>query len=127
VSYAGVPPSAAAVSEAFVTGLRQDGGTRSNLALVNVGDVGQPVTLSYEVYDGSTMQKAGQSAAFTLPPGGWKQVNSVLVDFGVSNGYVRVVKVSGDDRFIAYGVVNDGGPATPGTNDGSVVVMAGAR
>jgi hypothetical protein len=110
-----------------VTGLRQDGGTRSNLALVNAGDVGRPVTLSYEVYDGTTMQKAGQSAAFTLPPRGWKQINSVLADFGVSNGYVRVLKVSGDDRFVAYGVVNDGGSVTPGTNDGSIVTMAGAR
>ncbi|HEX5854291.1 MAG TPA: hypothetical protein VFZ57_01615, partial [Thermoanaerobaculia bacterium] len=65
--------------------------------------------------------------AFTLPPGGWKQFNSVLADFGVSNGYLRVVKVSGGDRFIAYGVVNDGGPGSAGTNDGSVVTMAGAR
>ncbi len=126
VSYAGVPPSAAAISEAFVTGLRQDGGTRSNLALVNVGDVGRPVTLSYEVYDGVTMRLAGQFA-ITLLPGEWHQFNSVLADFGVSNGYVRVLKVSGDDHFIAYGVVNDGGPVSPGTNDGSVVTMAGAR
>ncbi len=126
VSYAGVPASAAAVIEAFVTGLRQDGGTRSNLALVNVGDVGRPVTLTYEIHNGITMQKAGQ-ATITLPPGGWKQLNSVLADFGVANGYVRVLKVSGDDRFIAYGVVNDGGPVSPGTNDGSVITMAGAR
>jgi hypothetical protein len=127
VSYAGVPPSAAAAVEAFVTGLRQDDATRSNLALVNVGDVGHPVTLSYEVYDGITMQRAGQPVTVTLPPGGWRQFNSVLADFGVSNGYVRVLKVSGDDHFVAYGVVNDGGPVAPGTNDGSVVTMAGAR
>jgi hypothetical protein len=126
VSYAGVPMSAAAGSEAWVTGLRQDGGTRSNLALVNAGDAGGPVTLTYEVFDGATMAKAGQ-ASVTLPPGGWFQKNQVLADFGVSNGYVHVLKVSGADRFIAYGVVNDGGPVSPGTNDGSVVTMAGTR
>jgi hypothetical protein len=127
VSYAGVPRSAAAVSEAWVTGLRQDGATRSNLTLVHAGgDFGTPIMLTCEVYDGVTMQKAGQFT-LDLPPGGWFQRNQVLADFGVSNGYIRVVKVAGGDAFIAYGVINDGGPVTPGTNDGSVVRMAGAH
>lgn len=45
--------------------------------------------------------------------------------FGVSNGYARVVVLSGSPSFFAYGVVNDGAsPASGATNDGSYVAPA---
>ena len=127
VAFPGLPVSGAALSEAFITGLRQDAQTRSNLGLVNVGDLGGTITVRYDVYDGRSAKKVGGSAPVTIPPGGWVQVNSVLAEFGVSNGWIQVVKVSGNDGFIAYGVVNDGGSGGPGTNDGSYVAMSGAR
>ncbi len=45
----------------------------------------------------------------------------MLQAFGVANGYVHVVKLSGNDHFLVYGVVNDGGAPGEGTSDGSYV------
>ena len=45
----------------------------------------------------------------------------MLQSFGVANGYVHVVKLTGNDRFLAYGVVNDGSAPGQGTSDGSYV------
>jgi hypothetical protein len=45
-----------------------------------------------------------------------------LTSTGVTNGYARVRRTAGTDRFIAYGVVNDGGSAGGGTSDGSFLV-----
>jgi hypothetical protein len=42
--------------------------------------------------------------------------------FGISNGYAHVVRVSGSDSIVAYGVLNDGAtPSCCGTNDGSYI------
>jgi hypothetical protein len=118
----GLSANQAAVSEAWVHGLRQDGLTRSNLALVNAGPSG--VTLVYEVFDGDSGVKNGTSQPLTLPPWGWAQVNGVLPRFAVSNGYVRVTRSSGGPLFLVYGVVNDGAFSGAATDDGSYVAMS---
>lgn len=127
VSYPGVPLSAAATTEALVTGLRQDASNRSNLALVNTGDAGEPIVVKYEAWNGSSGTKVGESQPETLAPGAWWQVNRVLEPFGIANGWIRVLKLSGSSKFVAYGVVNDGGTVQPGTNDGSYVAMTGVK
>jgi hypothetical protein len=119
--YSGIGPSFAATSEAWVYGLSQDGANRSNLAVANLGDVGGPITFKVDVYDGNTGHLAGSTSPATLAHGGWTQLNAVLQSFGVANGYAHVVKLSGADRFAAYGVVNDGGAPGLGTSDGSYV------
>jgi hypothetical protein len=114
-------PSFAASSDAWVYGLRQDGSNRSNLAVMNLGDSGGSITLKVDVYDGDTGQLAGSTSPATLGPGGWSQLNAVLASFNVSNGYVHVSRLAGADRFLVYGVVNDGGAPGQGTSDGSYV------
>ncbi len=112
-------------SEAWVFGLQQNSANRSNLAVVNAGNGADSVTYRLDVYDGDTGKLAGSSPVQTLPPGGWFQFSPVLPAYGVRNGYVRVVKLSGGSWILAYGVVNDG--ATPGsgaTNDGSFVAFS---
>jgi hypothetical protein len=74
-----------------------------------------------DVYDGNTGLLAGSTSAATLSPGGWTQVNAILQPFNVSNGYIHVVKLAGNSRFLAYGVVNDGAAPGQGTSDGSYV------
>ncbi|MCL4808488.1 MAG: hypothetical protein KJ062_11985, partial [Thermoanaerobaculia bacterium] len=60
--------------------------------------------------------------------GAWLQVDRVLVEHAVREGYVRVLRVAGKDRFLAYAVVNDGSaPGGAGTHDGSFVPMEGVR
>ena len=118
--YAGLPPSAAAAVEAFVDGLQQTAGTRSNLALVNPSAV-EPVTVLYEVRDGVTGAVAFTSDPVSLPPLGWAQVDRVLQKGALTEGWVRLRRVSAGGSFFAYGVLNDG--ASPGerTGDGSYV------
>jgi hypothetical protein len=112
-------------SEAWVFGLQQNATSRSNLAVVNIGNFSGPVTYRLDVYDGDTGRLAGSSPTQSLPAGGWFQLSSVLASYGISNGYVRVVRLSGSSWILAYGVVNDGATSTSGaTNDGSFVVFS---
>ena len=48
----------------------------------------------------------------------WLQINSILAPHaqGVSQGYAQVRRTSGNNPFIAYAVVNDGGQ--PGERSG---------
>ena len=111
--------------EAWVFGLQQNATNRSNLAVVNIGNGSDSVTYRLDVYDGDTGRLAGSSPIQSLAPGGWFQVSSVLATYGVSNGYVRVVRLSGSSLIQAYGVVNDGATSTSGaTNDGSFVAFS---
>jgi hypothetical protein len=119
--YAGTGPSFAGVWEAWVYGLRQDASSRSNLAVSNLGDAGDSVAFRVDVYDGTTGLLAGSTTPAPLSPGGWTQLNAVLQPFGVANGYAHVVKLSGNSRFLVYGVVNDGAAPGQGTSDGSYV------
>ena len=119
--YAGIGSSFAAVFETWVYGLQQDAANRANLAIANLGDAGDAVAIRVDVYDGNTGLLAGSTSPAPLAAGGWTQLNAVLQSFGVANGYVRVVKLSGNSRFLAYGVVNDGSAPGQGTSDGSYV------
>jgi hypothetical protein len=119
--YPGTGPSSAAVWEAWVYGLQQNEASRSNLAVSNLGDAGDFGTFRVDVYDGDTGLLAGSTSLASLAPGGWAQLNAVLQSFGVANGYAHVVKLSGNSRFLVYGVVNDGATPGQGTSDGSYV------
>jgi hypothetical protein len=120
--------SECAFREAWLFGLRQDDSVRTNLALVNAGADGGAVTLRYEVYEPVGGRLVGSSRDVVLGPGAWTQVDRVLGDFALREGYVRVVRVAGSDRFLAYAVVNDGPvPGGSGTHDGSYVPMEGAE
>ena len=109
-----------ALSEAWIYGLQQDGGNRSNLAVVNLG--ASAVGLRIDVFDAATGTLVG-TLTDSLGSYGWSQHDSVLASFGISNGYARVTKSSGSGRFAAYGVVNDGANSSLGTSDGSYIAM----
>ena len=118
-----VPVSRSPLESARVAGLRQDDAVRSNLALVHLGDDPAPIALVLDVFDGDTGQLVDSSTPVLLGPGQWFQANQLLAPLGIRNGWVRVRKTEGSARFLAYGVVNDGTPDRPGTNDGSFIPM----
>jgi len=127
-TFATAVPSGSATSsgDAWIYGLRENASFRSNLAVVHApgtssGATSGSVSLEIELYDGDSGAPVGAPLTHTLQPGEFKQYNSVLslTPTGVTNGYARVRRTSGTDRFIAYGVVNDGGTAGGGTSDGS--------
>ena len=119
VFYHAVPDATAFVEGAWVDGLQQDGENRSNLALVNTGEVdSSPSVFQLDIYDGATGTLANTVTGLRVGARGWRQINAVLADYapGASQGYVRIRKMSGNNPFLAYGVINDGG--TPGQRSG---------
>ncbi len=123
VYYSGLGSTQTAASEAWVYGLKQDGESRTNVAIAHAEPGGAPIVLQAQVFDGATGASVGGTGSVTLKAGQWFQWNQLLSGFGLSQGYVRVFRVSGSSPFLAYGVVNDGGTSRPGTNDGSYVPM----
>ena len=61
---------------------------------------------------------ANTVASLTVGARGWRQINGILRKYApdTTQGYVRIRKISGNNPFLAYGVINDGG--TPGERSG---------
>ena len=122
VFYNAVPLGAAFSQEAWVDGLQQNQENRSNLALVNTGEVdGSASVFHLEIYDGETGMLAETVVTKAIPARGWHQINGILRRSGpeTRQGYIRILKVSGENPFLAYGVVNDGGAPGERSGDGA--------
>jgi hypothetical protein len=118
VFYPGVTVGESATAVATVQGLQQNAVQRSNLAVVNRGDAGDSISLRITYYgpDGS---QAGSPDTKSLAPGEWAQFNQPLATRGVTAGFAKVEKLSGNSRFVAYGVLND-----QVNSDGSYIPMS---
>ena len=134
VFYSAVPYGEAFGDSAWVVGLQQNEENRSNLALVNTGEVdGSPSVFQLDIYDGvpSTDFSSGiyyptgmlvnTVTGLRVPAGGWRQINSILAGYApeATQGYVRITKISGNNPFLAYGVINDGGAPGQRSGDGA--------
>ena len=118
--YNGVPYGGASVESAWIYGLQQNSENRSNLALVNTGEIdGSTSTFEITIYDGSGESKPG-TRSVTLGARRWTQENGILGR--ISQGYVQVRKVSGNNPFITYGVINDGGRPGERSGDGAFLL-----
>ncbi len=130
LGYGASAVSSRAAVEAWVFGLRQDSGARSNVAIADarVGD-GRKVSYRVELYDsvGGGSAPVLVLGPYPLAGGEWFQVNGVLAAAGLEEGYVRVRPEGGSSDFVVYGVVNDGAAPGRGTSDGSFVAMSGVR
>ena len=122
VFYNAVPEGGAFTKEAWVDGLQQDQENRSNLALVNTGEVdGSASVFHLEIYDGETGLLAETVVTKPIPARRWHQINGILGSYApeTRQGYIRIEKVSGENPFLAYGVVNDGGAPGERSGDGA--------
>ena len=122
VFYNAVPFGEAFSREAWVDGLQQNRENRSNLALVNTGEVDEsPSVFHLEIYDGETGLLQETVVTKPVPARGWHQINGILGSYApeTRQGYVRIEKVSGENPFLAYGVVNDGGAPGERSGDGA--------
>ena len=121
VSYAAVAWGGGARQTALVPALSQDSASRSNLAVVNAGGGSEgPITLSVQLRDADSGSDVGSPLIVSLNPGEWFQWNRVIERAGAttSKAIATVTRISGDDTFFAYGVVNDAK-----TSDGSFIRM----
>ena len=126
VFYTAAPQGAGFTDSAWIDGLQQNEENRSNLALVNTGEVDDSESVfSLEIYDGETSQLVAtvSNADTTVAARRWHQINAILSRHapGTTQGYVRIRKVSGANPFLAYGVVNDGGAPGERTGDGAYI------
>ena len=122
VFYNAVPYGAAFTGSAWVEALQQNEENRSNLALVNTGEVDDsPSVFQLDIYDGATGMLANTVTGVQVPAGGWHQINGILGTYapGTTQGYVRISKTSGKNPFLAYGVINDGGAPGQRSGDGA--------
>ena len=122
VFYNAVPDGGAFVDSAWVDALQQNEENRSNLALVNTGEVDDsPSVFQLDIYDGATGMLANTVTGIRVVAGGWHQINGILGDYapGTTQGYVRIMKISGNNPFLAYGVINDGGAPGQRSGDGA--------
>ena len=122
VFYNAVPFGEAFSREAWVEGLQQNQENRSNLALVNTGEVdGSASVFHLEIYDGETGLLAETVVTKPVPARRWHQINGILGSYApeTRQGYIRIEKVSGANPFLAYGVVNDGGAPGERSGDGA--------
>lgn len=129
LAYGYSPLGYAADSEAWVYGLQQtgtrgqDGGTRANLALLHALS-GDELELKLEVTyfgpDGRELGKEPKCNPCTLQPAQWIQFNAPLEanGYNVPHAYARIRRISGNDQFLAYGILND-----QANDDGSFVPM----
>ena len=115
--YNGVPYGSASVESAWIYGLQQNAENRSNLALVNTGEIdNSSSTFEITIYDGSG-ESEPRTRSVTLGPRRWTQENGILGN--ISQGYVQVRKTSGNNPFVTYGVINDGGRPGERSGDGA--------
>ena len=118
--YNGVPYDSASIESAWIYGLQQNAENRSNLALVNTGEIDDSSsTFEITIYDGSG-DRQPRTKSVTLGPRRWTQENGILGN--ISQGYVQVRKVSGNNPFVTYGVINDGGRPGERSGDGAFLL-----
>jgi hypothetical protein len=118
------PSGTEATTTAWLYGLQQNAETRSNLALVNTGAIdASPSTFRIDLFEGATGTLTG-SLVLTVPARGFTQIDRILAIYasGTSSGCARVTKISGNNPFIAYAVLNDG--AKPGERSGDGAFVA---
>ena len=122
VFYDAVPEGEAFSREAWVDGLQQNQENRSNLALVNTGEVDDSESVFHlEIYNGETGLLAETVVTKPIAARRWHQINGILGSYApeTRQGYIRIEKVSGANPFLAYGVVNDGGAPGERSGDGA--------
>lgn len=125
VAFRSVPSSSRANTEAWIYGLRQDGETRSNVAVANAIPFGDArYTFEVTVLDASR-NLPQKTFVKVLGAGQWFQWNAILESAGLTVGNVRVRCTSpGGGDFVAYGISNNGARPGVGTSDGSYIAMA---
>ena len=120
VFYNAVPDGAAFTGDAWIYGLQHNRENRTNLALVNTGEVDDSrSTFGIEIYDeNGTLQ----GIKFVhLEARRWRQINSILANHapGITQAYVWIDQFIGNNPFLAYAVVNDGGAPGERSGDGA--------
>ena len=123
--YPAVPDGQSAQQTAWLFGLQQNNENRTNLALVNTGEKDNSTDVfKIELFDGATGVVVRTIENVVLGAQRWLQLNSILAQSpGTTQGYAKVTRVSGNNPFIAYAIINDGAAAGERSGDGAFIAM----
>ena len=108
---AAVPYGDSHHTPAWVYGLRQDQQMRTDLGIVNTGELSDETSFfSVEIYDGETGMLAHTIGEVELEARKSIRLESILEQMApdTQQGYVRVSRISGSNPFVAFAVVSDG-------------------
>ncbi|MFN8007716.1 MAG: SBBP repeat-containing protein [Terriglobia bacterium] len=125
--YTAVPYGSASTPSTWIYGLQQNAENRTNLALINTGEVEESSdTFTIDFFNGDTGTKASTVQIPALEAKRWRQYGTVLSQYapGVGQGYARIQRTGGVNPFIVYSVINDGSQAGQRTGDGAFVTSA---
>jgi PKD repeat protein len=112
LAFPALPLGTGAQTTAIVYGLQQtsspgQAGARSNLACVNAGPSNVPLELKVTYVNGDTGLSHPSTDSFVLAAWQFDQKGQPLATRGITHGYAKITKVTGEDQFVCYGVVND--------------------
>ena len=122
---AAVPYGDSHHSPAWVFGLRQDGQKRTDLGIVNTGELSDETSLfSVEIYDGETGMLAHTIEELELEARKSIRLESILERNAaeIDQGYVRVSRISGSNPFVTFAVVTDGFQDSRSSGDAFFIV-----
>ena len=123
--YTAIPYGSAANPSTYIYGLQQNGENRTNLAIINTGEVDSSAdTFKIDFFNGDTGVKVNTVQLTPLEAKRWRQYGTVLSQFapGITQGYAKIQRTSGFNPFIVYSVINDGSGAGQRTGDGAFVM-----
>ncbi|MEO8585696.1 MAG: hypothetical protein ABI584_06020 [Acidobacteriota bacterium] len=69
--------------------------------LLSTAAMPDPITLGFIFFDAHG-RNLGNEVRLTLAPGEWHQIDQPLAALGTPAGYVRIEKIAGGSRFVAY-------------------------
>ena len=119
--YPGVPAGTEFSSGAWLYGLQQDSEDRTNLGLLTTSSADSDAnTYEIDLYDGATGLMV-QTITREVSANQWTQIEMVLKQAEISQGYAHVKRTAGANDFIAYAVINDGGQPNERSDDGAFV------
>jgi hypothetical protein len=122
--YTSIANGTASTDSAWIYGLQQNAENRSNLALINTGETDSSAnTFRIELFNGNNGAKVAMVDGITVNAKAWKQIGTILAQYapGTTQGYARIAKTAGNNPFVAYSVINDGGHPGQRTGDGAFV------
>ena len=119
--YLAVPAGTEFSTGAWLYGLQQDSEDRTNLGLLTTSSVdSQANSYAIDLYDGSTGLMV-QTLTRDVPANQWAEVEMILQQAEISQGYAHVKRTAGANDFITYAVINDGGQPNERSDDGAFV------
>lgn len=120
--YPATPTTRASAESAWLHGLQQNETNRTNLAILNTGQSSNGDDLfDVDVFDGETGRLVHTERGLAVMAKRVVQVNAILSKWapGVRDGYVHVRRTAGDNPFMTYAVINDGGAPGQRSDDGA--------